>query len=115
MIEGINEITGIVERLELLEEKFGITISALYAKYEFKKLYPNSFDTCINFDVTSLNGDKLRRNVFIKASVYNSTGQLLRTAYTLLKAENFIGFSSVSLTLFCDQEPVKIRLFPSES
>lgn len=115
MIEGVNEITGIVERLELLEEKFGIVISGLYAKYEFHKLDPNSFYIYINFDVASLNGDRLGRNVFIKASVYNSDGQLLNTARTYLKAENFIGFSSESLFLTCDQEPVKIRLFPSVS
>jgi hypothetical protein len=113
--EKIKEITNIIERLELLEEKFGITISGLYA--DSKPVRVNGVEGYIyiriNFDLTSLAGDKLERDFSVVASVYNSAGQLLDTKSTLIYADKFNGFSSVSMSLYdLDQTPAKIRLFP---
>lgn len=106
------EITKIIERLELLEEKFGIAISGLYANYETgNSAYPHI--VTINFDLTSLSGGQLERSFSMIASAYNSTGQLLETHKTHIDADNFMGFSPVSITLYLDQMPEKIRLFPA--
>jgi len=107
------EITKNIERLELLEEKFGIAISGLYANYETgNSAYPHIVK--INFDLTSLSGGKLERSFKVLASAYNSAGQLLRTESTRIDADDFMGFCPVSITLYdLDQPPEKIRLFPS--
>ena len=107
------EITKIIERLELLEEKFGIAISGMYANYESgDRSFPHMVN--INFDLTSLSGGKLERSFHIFASVYNSMGQLLETKSIRINADDFIGFSSVSINLRdLDQAPEKIRLFPA--
>lgn len=106
------EITKLIERLELLEEKFGIAISGLYASCKYEPYGPYH-DIKINFDLTSLSGGKLERSFNVIASAYNSAGQLLQTGSTRIDADDFMGFSPVSITLHLDQVPDKIRLFPS--
>ncbi len=111
------EITKVIERLELLEEKFGIAISGVYVHGGPGRV--NGEDVYfmdINFDLISLSGGKLKENIAINASAYNSAGQLLRTTSYTIWAEKFMGFQSVSMDLYtyCSyQAPEKVRLFPS--
>lgn len=112
------EITDIVERLELLEEKFGIAISGLYATCEYiPYVTPPYHEVIINFDVTSLGGGKLEggSNDGFKlcASAYNSEGQLLKTETTYLVYDGFMGFESKSIRAHLDQVPARIRLSPT--
>ena len=103
------EITKIIERFELIEEKLGVAISGLYATCEHEP-DEHEFAIQINFDVNSLSGGKLERVAYI-ASAYNSSGQLLGKA--TVSTYDLHGFSSESISLRIDQEPVRIRLFPS--
>ena len=108
------EITKRVERLEILEEKCGIAISALYASYETDSILGTKI--IINFDVNSLSGGGLERTVYMHASAYNSAGQLLGTSHSndAVKFGTFGGFQPVSITIYdVDEVPEKIRLFPS--
>jgi hypothetical protein len=108
------EITKIIERFDLLEEKFGITISGLYATCEYEPYgTPPYHEVEINFDLSSVSGGKLERNFKVISSAYNSAGQLLKTDSTRIYADDFMGFSPVSITLHLDQAPEKIRLFPA--
>jgi len=108
------EITKIIERLELLEEKFGIAISGLYATCEHRPNFsPPIYQIAINFDLASLSGGKLKRNFKVLASAYNSSGQLLGTTPTYIDAGDFMGFGSFSDILYLDQAPKKIRLSPA--
>jgi len=108
------EITDIIERLELLEEKFGIAISGLYAtSYYQSNGTPPYHEVRINFDVTSLSGGAFERSFPIRASAYNAVGQLLDTSSAYIDNEKFIGFSPMSILSHLDQEPTKIRLFPA--
>ena len=116
MSEGKKEITQLIERLELLEEKFGIAISGLYATSEFitwKILTPHVHEIKINFDVGSSSGTALDRSFKIHASAYNSAGQLLGTSSANINKDNFLGFASMSIGIDVDQTPEKIRLFPA--
>lgn len=114
-ISGKSEITNIVERLELLEDKFGIVISGLYASCDSRPYnIPPDHVVIINFDVNSLAGGELERNLQINASAYNTAGQLLSTDNVFIIKENFIGFESKKISFWSlDQAPTKIRLFPS--
>lgn len=108
-----DEVTTIVERLELLEEKFGIALSALYASYVYRPQNETPHFVTINFDVTSTSGGKLEQSLYVRASAYNEAGQMLETSPAYIDSEEFMGFSSYSIHLFLDQPPTKIRLFPS--
>lgn len=106
------EISKIIERLELLEEKFGIAISGLYATCELNTWrIPHYHEIKINFDVASSMGIELDRSFSICASAYNSTGQLLGAESTKIYKDDFLGFASMSITFHVDQSPEKIRLF----
>ena len=109
-----SEITNIIERLELLEDKFGIGISGLYASCESRPhVSPPDHVVRINFDVNSAAGGELERSLKINASTYNTAGQLLSTEKVYVTQENFIGFESKEMIFFVDQTPTKIRLFPA--
>ena len=109
-----SEITNIVERLELLEDKFDIVISGLYASCESRPhVSPPDHVVRINFDVNSAAGGELERSLKINASTYNTAGQLLSTEKAYITKENFIGFESKEMIFFVDQAPTKIRLFPA--
>ena len=111
------EITKIIERLELIEEKFGIAISGVYAHGGPGRV--NGEDVYymkINFDLISLSGGKLKEDIKMNASAYNSAGQLLQTTFQYISANNFMGFQPISMDLYTYgfyQMPEKIRLFPS--
>ena len=109
------EITEIIERLELLEEKFGISISGIYASCEETPWNKPTGDyrVIVNFDISSLNGDALARSLHICASAYNSAGQLLSKQQSHIDKDDFAGFASIDITLYLDQMPERIRLFPT--
>jgi len=109
------EITKNIERLELLEEKFGIAISGIYASCEATPWNRPTSDyiVSVNFDMASLNGGALGRSFKICASAYNSTGQLLGKLESYIDKEDFMGFASINITLYLDQAPEKVRLFPT--
>lgn len=107
------DITKCIERLELLEEQFGIAISGLYATCIYQPHgTPPYYEVKINFDVTSLTGSALERNFMLSASAYNPAGQLLDTSSSYIDKEDFLGFGPRSITAHLDQQPARIRLFP---
>ncbi len=113
-----NEITHLVERFELLEKKFGIAISGLYAtcKPEFAicddkpdEPQPPRYRIQINFDVTRLSEVQLEK-LAVNAAAYDSADQLLGEDISICGHQCF---SSESMQFFLDQKPGKIRLYPS--
>ena len=108
------EITGIVERLELMEEKFGISIEGLYATCE-KQTWRviHNYEIKLNFDVAGTGAD-LQHSFFIRANAYNAQGQLLGTQTAFIHKEKFMGFESETIQFEIDQPPTKLRLFPSD-
>ena len=108
------EITHIIERLELLEEKFGIAISGLYASHnDLSDKTRSCHHVKVNFDVSSLSGGKLNQGLKINASAYNAAGQLLEITSAYIQSDKFLGFDSMSILATLEQEPAKIRLSPS--
>ena len=109
------EITKIIERFELVEEKFCIAISGLYATGYPSRV--NGGSLChveIKFDLISLRkGGKMKRDFWVNASAYNTAGQLLEERSERICAKTFMGFQPISIDLSdLLQAPTKIRLFP---
>lgn len=105
-----NEITNKVERLELMEEKFGISIDGLYVTCE--KIEYGNYQYVINatFDVSGT-GVEIQESLSIRLNAYNETGQLLGIGKAFIN-EDFMGFDSKDITLHVDQEPARLRLYP---
>jgi len=108
------EITSLIERFELLEEKLGISFSGIYATAEKRCIDPVDYELCINFDIQSANGSPLEDSLSIRAVAYNEIGQSLGVNEEYVSSEDFIGFDSKSIQFWIDQPPTKIRLFPAK-
>lgn len=110
-----SEVTSIIERLELLEEKLGISLSGLYASIEQRAwANPSDFGLCINFDVLSTGGEPLHESFYIRAAAYNEAGQVIGKDDVFIHNADFSGFDSKSINMVAAQRPVKIRLFPAK-
>lgn len=108
------EITHLVERLELIEEKFNISIEGIYATccfYDLKSFTISSYEVELKFDVIG-NGIALDRNFSIRANVYNTQSQLLGTQTTFIRKDQFVGFATQKINISVNQFPMKLRLFP---
>jgi hypothetical protein len=108
---SVREVTSLVERLELIEDKFSIGITGIYASVE---LIADKFFVVINFDITSNNGNSILENFYIHATIYNIDGQAIGMENTLIYKSDFLGFDSKSIKIYANQVPAKIRLFPKK-
>ena len=107
------EITHLVERLELLEDKLGVRFEGLYVVCTKRTSEtPADYVVEANFDVVGM-GATLERSFSPRLNAYNAEGQLLNTATSFIHNGNFVGIESCQVELICDMAPVRLRLFPS--
>lgn len=106
------DITSIIERLELIEEKLGVRFDGIYG-VQIKRGWENPVDFLIevNFDVVGTE-DTLKRSFKPTLSAYNTAGQLLNTNTSFIHNDNFLGIESIKIQLLCAEPPVRLRLYP---
>ncbi len=106
------EITSIIERLELIEEKLGVRFDGIYGVL-VKRAWDNPIDFLIevNLDVVGTE-DTLKRSFKPTLSAYNSAGQLLNTNTSFIHNVNFLGIQSIKIQLLCAEAPLRLRLYP---
>lgn len=106
------EITNIVERLELIEERFGIRFDGILARAR-KRLEnsPPDYVLEVLFDVVGLGGD-IKDSFHSTVSAYNDNDQLVGTDYRFINNDKFIGVESCRLVLECAGRPKRLRLYP---
>lgn len=107
------EVTSIIERLEVMEDKLGIALGSFYASL-VKQTWntPADYGITINFDIMNSGAGDLKENMRIKAVAYNEVGQPVGQDDVILLKDDFMGFDSKSISLTADQAPSRIRLFP---
>lgn len=108
------EITSIIERLELIEEKLGVRFDALYGVC-IKRTWetPEDFLVEVNFDVVGTEAT-LKRSFEPTLSAYNAAGQLLNTESSFIHNVNFLGIESKKIQILCREIPVRVRLYPAK-
>lgn len=115
---GNSELTHLVERLEVLEEDFGVSLEGIY--FTWSKDYENRCQVDFNFDVVATNRDRIDKVISesrverfqIQASFYNKNAQLISTNKQDITQQEFQGFCSISSHAVMDEIPARIRLFP---
>lgn len=107
------DITSIIERLELIEEKLGVRFEGIYG-VQVKRGWENPVDFLVevNFDVIGTE-DTLKRSFKPTLSAYNSAGQLLNTNTSFINNDRFIGIESIKIQLLCAEAPARLRLYPA--
>lgn len=112
------ELTHLVERLEILEEDFGVSIEGIY--FTCRRDDANQYTVFFNFDVIATNRDRINEIMAesdagefqIQASFYNQNRQLIFTDKSYISQDEFPGFCSKSSYAKVDEIPAHIRLFP---
>lgn len=94
------EITDKVQRIESIEQKFGVTIQSIFAEWRKDKF---SEEVVVNFDL--LSHGELDSTLIVTASIYNEKNQLIATDDEWISEESFVGFQSVSIAVDDVSEP----------
>jgi hypothetical protein len=103
------DITHLIERLELFEERLGIRLEGLYAQIS---------DDCrwviVTGEVHALEGMKLNQNIKIVGAVYDNSGRVLDIVENFVFAAEFYGFKVFRLTIELPPRAniTKIRIYP---
>lgn len=107
------DITSIVERLELIEEKLGVRFDGICCT-QIKRGWESPVDFIVEakFDVIGTE-DALKRSLRPTLSAYNSAGQLLNTEASFVHNVDYIGIASIKIQFSCAEAPVRLRLYPT--
>ena len=106
------EITDIVERLELIEEKLGVRFEGVCARAR-KRIENTNPDYIveINFDVIGSEAE-LKQSLQPTLTAYNDMNQVIATDDTFINNDKFIGLQSCRIVIECHQKPRRLRLYP---
>ncbi len=115
------EVTHLVERFEVLEEKYGLEIEGFRAEFShYEGFDEGSIE--ILFDLTCPAGIQLpegKTSLQFTMTVYNASGQVVCTEETRIDSDDFDGFDTISISSSNAPAAVedvnKIRLRPSAS
>lgn len=110
----ITNITDLIERFELLEDKFQIRIEGVYGVVsEYSSLSSKEYSVEVNFDVIG-SADAFAEDggLYFIFNAYNTSGQLIATNTRLINSDKFIGIESVKIRLDCLEKPTRFRLYP---
>ena len=102
-----------VERLEMMEEKYGVSIEGVYAEYEI--VGEDSFYINVRGEIQSINGTQLDESIDIIVTAYDTEGKVTATGGTTLDAEEFFGISPFDICTDIIDKPTKIRIYPKSS
>ncbi len=104
-----------IERLEMLEEKFGISLNGVYAEIYGPDDHEN-WTLKVNGEILALNGGELENDFSLKMSAFNSVGDCVETNDLNISAELFFGIDIFSF--YCGWVSTgdiqKVRVFPTK-
>lgn len=108
----MEDVTNLIEKLELFEERAGIRIEAMSAFVEKKSSDPYR-SIQVHGEIYPSQGIELNNDVLIKMMVYDSMGRMVKTSEELYKANDFYGFEAISIWDYIPQVNIsKIRIIP---
>lgn len=106
---GKEEVENI-ERLEMMEERFGVSIEGVFAEYETLDCGSNYL--YVRGEIQAVNGTKLEKSLFVVITAYNAKGQVIATESNYFSADDFFGLSPIDICADIIEKPVKIRIYP---
>lgn len=114
-----------VERLEVIEKKFGVSLNAS-AFLDFLIEEDSTGEECISQIHLEVSGeivaDVLNTDIIIVAVAYNESGSIVGTQKAMppIYKDDFIGIASFqmkmfSLPLYEEETPVRVRVYPTRN
>jgi hypothetical protein len=109
---GYKEITNIVERMEVLEDRAGIRIQGIMATVETEANDDGEFCVTLMAEMVASGNIPLGHHVAIDFNAYNAKGQVCGTSFAFILNDQFIGIGTLNETIHCKSYPTKIKIIP---
>lgn len=100
-----------IERLEIMEEKFGVSIEGAFAEFEFVN---ESGYLRVNGEIQATNGITIENDIVVAITAYSGSGKVILSTSCCFYAEDFFGLDSFSTFDTIIEKPVKIRIYPKK-
>ena len=109
---SIQDITDKIERLEVMEEKLGISIESLYAAIN-KSNNKNEYFFELNGEIHPTNGTTIDKTMRIVVSLHDDDGRVVGRKEHWVTPDSFFGLESFSVYITTQIFPCKIRIYPT--
>lgn len=103
-----------IERIEKMENKFDIELKALYCVYEIPE-FSSEPTVQINGEIHSVNGDYIREDLYIVASIYDKMGRMIAMENESIYSEDFYSFEPFHISVETTIDNIdKIKIYPKK-
>ena len=105
-----------IERLEIMEEKFGITLEGLNAQIKhWDSDSGNMPDLNIYGEIHAANGTGIEESVEIVATAFDTDGKVIVTGSVYINKEDFFALENIDIAMMdIISIPVKVRVYPKK-
>lgn len=104
-----------IERLEIMEEKFGIILEGLNAEISFYEDDDTMSDVYIYGEIHAANGSTIEEDIVIVLTAYDKNGKVIGTGKEYIEKENFFAIHSLDGQISnIISKPAKIRIYPTK-
>jgi hypothetical protein len=104
-----------VERLEMMEEKCGVSIDGVYAVFwEYDDGYDERY-LCITGEIQAVSGTTIDKNIDVVFTAYNAEGKVIATGGNCFDADDFFCLSPFEFQINVIEKPAKIKIYPKIS
>lgn len=107
---AFKEITNVVERMEILEERAGIQVQGIMATVDIES-NDGEYYVQLRGEVIATARTPLGWDVDVTINVYNAKAQVCGTAAIYLGNDDFIGIETIDSFISCKGYPAKIKIF----
>ena len=109
------DITHLIERLELFEERLGVRLEALSARIQLMDRSAGSYYLNVYGELHPEHGTTLRENIDLVVSAYDPSGRVIGLGHTYFVTGKFFGFEAFNAYCWCHGEfPAKVVLYPQK-
>ena len=108
-----DDVTSKIERLEVFEERLGVTLESLSAFLQGDG--GEGFLLIVRGELQPRNGAELREDVELMIATYDSSGRIIGTNSRTYYAQTFFGLETFDLGVYLPLSQVsKIRVYPKK-
>jgi len=109
----IQDVTSKIERLEALEDRFGLSLSGLSAFYEQLR---DDNNLTISGDIHAKTGTTISQEICIQFVAYDSSERVIGTAEMYISPLRFFGLDTFAILIEPSVSDVaKIRIYPKKT
>jgi len=110
---AVEDITKLVERLEVLEERMEVHLQSLYAGLRYYN--DGSVDVVVRGELHPRNGTTLSHTLKLIVAAYDSSSKIVGHEDEIILAANFFAFGTFQIVVdVSTKQLTKIRIYPQK-